>query len=159
MLYQQELNAGINAFDSVSIMDFILGLLPKDKRYVIIADGLEDVSDAEITDVILGLRRLMQHRIVLLCYSSRSGSRFHRLANDQITSAFSVSHDDFKHDEEIEAYIVEELIRRNATRHLSPDLEELVKKQLLVGAQGMSVYTLLHLPEVPNTRLSLIHVP
>lgn len=153
---EAKMNARINVFDSESIVDFILGLLPKGKRYVIITDGLEDVPDAEITDVILGLRRLMQHRIVLLCYSSRSGSTFHRIANDQITPAFSVSHDDFKHDEELEDYIVEELIRRNATRHLSPDLEELVKKQLLVGAQGMSVYNLLHLPEI-NPKHSAVH--
>lgn len=130
-------NMKTSAFDSDSIVDFILELLPKDKRYVIIIDGLEDVPDAEFNDVALGLRRLMQHRVILLCYSSRSDSRFHRIAKDQLAPEFSISHDDAKHEEELEAYIVQELTRRNITRHLSPDLEELVKKQLLIGAQGM----------------------
>ncbi|KAJ0120131.1 hypothetical protein J7T55_000986 [Diaporthe amygdali] len=138
----------INAFDPESIVDFVLDLLPKDRTYVIIADGLEDCSDDDIFDVINGLRRLMQHRLVLLCYSSRSDSRFQDIAKRRLAPRFLVSHDDYKHDEELEAYIVKEIARRNATRQLSPDLEEFVKKQLIGGAQGMYLWVSLQLDTI-----------
>lgn len=128
-----------NTFNPDSIIDTLLDLLPEDRPYIIIVDGLEDSSDADSIDVILGLRRLMQHRFVLLCYSSRSDSRFQHIAEQHLAPEFSISHDESKHDEELESYIMEEVARRNATRHLSPDLEALVKQQLIAGAQGMLV--------------------
>lgn len=130
-------NATISSFDAERIIDFVLGLLPKDRTYIVVTDGLEDCSDADMTDVMSGLCRLIKNRTVLLCYSSRSDSRFHHVAKQHLAPEFLVSHDDFNHDAELEAYIVDEVTRRNATRHLSPDLEELVKKQLIIGAQGM----------------------
>lgn len=136
-------NTMINPFDPESIIDFVLDLLPNDRMYIVVADGLEDCSDADMTDVIFGLRRLIQNRNVLLCYSSRSDSRFHHIASQHLAPTFSISHDDFNHDAELEAYIVGEVTRRNASRHLSPDLEELVKSQLIIGAQGMLVVSIL----------------
>lgn len=131
--------AMINIFDPERIIDFVLDLLPNDRLYVVVADGLEDCCDADMSDVIFGLCRLIQNRSILLCYSSRSDSRFHQVANQHLQPRFSISHDDFNHDAELEAYIVEEVTRRNASRNLRPDLEELVKNQLILGAQGMSV--------------------
>lgn len=131
--------AQISTFDTEGLVDFILGLLPEDRRYFIVLDGLEDVPDADLRDVLLGLCRLMKERVILLCYSSRSHSRFSRIADEQLTPRLTISHEDLKHENELEAYIVEELIRRNATGTLTPDLLDLVKQQLLVGAQGMSV--------------------
>lgn len=135
----KQFDAMIDAFDPESIINFLLALLPVDRTYIIVADGLEDCPDAEITDVISGLCRLKKNRLVLLCYSSRSDSRFHLLAKEHLSPEYSASLDDVNHDAELEAYIVQEVTRRNATRHLSPELEDLVKKQLIVGAQGMSV--------------------
>lgn len=129
----------ISTFDSESVLDLVLDLLPEDRTYVVIADGLEDCPDADIADVISGLCRLIQERTVLLCYSSRSDSRFHHVAKQRLAPDYKISLDDFNHDAEIEAYIVQEVTRRNSKRHLSSDLEELVKKQLIIGAQGMSV--------------------
>lgn len=131
--------ARINTFDTQGLVDFILRLLPADQRYFIVMDGLEDIPDAELSDVLLGVRRLMKERVILLCYSSRSHSRFCRIADEQLTPRFSISHEDLGHEIELEAYIVEELNRRNSTGSLAPDLLDLVKKQLLMGAQGMSV--------------------
>lgn len=135
----EQSDAMINTFDPESIINFVLGLLPLDRTYIIIVDGLEDCSDADITDVMSGLRRLAQSRVVLLCYSSRSDSRFQLVAKQNLTPEFLISHDDSHHDAELESYIVKEVTRRNTTRHLSPDLEGLVTKQLILGAQGMSV--------------------
>lgn len=135
----EQFDAMINIFDPESIVNFVLALLPLERTYIIIVDGLEDCSDADITDVISGLRRLAQNRVVLLCYSSRSDSRFQLVAKQHFEPEFSISHDDMNHDVELESYIVKEVNRRNTTRHLSPDLEELVTKQLILGAQGMSV--------------------
>lgn len=135
----EQFDAMINVFDPESIVNFLLALLPMNRTYIIIVDGLEDCADADITDVLSGLCRLAQNRVVLLCYSSRSDSRFQHLAKQHFEPEFLVSHDDVNHDAELESYIVKEVARRNATRHLSPELEELVKKQLIIGAQGMSV--------------------
>lgn len=135
----EQFDAMINTFDPESIINFVLGVLPVDRTYIIVVDGLEDCSGAEITDVISGLHRLKESRIVLLCYSSRSDSRFQHVAKQYLTPEFLISHDDFNHDAELESYIVKEVTRRNTSRHLTPDLEELVKKQLILGAQGMSV--------------------
>lgn len=129
----------ISSFDPERIIDFLLTLLPEERTYIIIADGLEDCSDADMTDVLVGLDRLAQNRTVLLCYSSRSDSRFHHIAKRRLQPEFFISLDDSNHDTELQAYITDEVTRRNATRHLSPDLEELVKDQLIIGAQGMSV--------------------
>lgn len=128
-----------NNFDPESIIDFVLDILPNDRMYIVLVDGLEECSDADMTDVISGLCRLTQNRDVLLCYSSRSDSHLYHVATQYFQPKLSISHDDFSHDAELETYIVEEVTRRNATRHLSPELEELVKNQLIVGAQGMSV--------------------
>lgn len=127
-------------FGPEGIIDLLLSLLPDDRRYIVITDGLEDCSDDDINDVLFGLRRLMQNRNVLFCYSSRSDSRFQQIADQHLAPEFSVSHNDMKHDTELEAYIVKEIQRRNATRHLNPELEDLVKNQLILGAQGMSVH-------------------
>lgn len=125
--------------DPETIIDLLLDLLPEDGQYTAIADGLEDCSDADIDDVLFGLRRLMQNRTVLLCYSTRSDSRFQNVAKQYLAPEFLVCHDDSNHDAELEAYITQEVTRRNATRHLRSDLEELVRKQLIAGAQGMLV--------------------
>lgn len=138
-----QFDAMISIFDPESIINLVLDLLPKDRKYIIIVDGLEDCSDTDITDVIFGLHRLTQNRVVLLCYSSRSDSQFQHVAEQHFEPEFSISHHDIKHDEELESYIVKEVTRRNTTRHLSPDLEGLVKKQLIIGAQGMSVGNIL----------------
>lgn len=135
----EQFDAMINVFDPESIVNFVLALLPMDRRYIIIVDGLEDCADADITDVMSGLCYLTQKRVVLLCYSSRSDSRFQHLAKQYLEPEFLISHDDVNHDVELESYIVKEVTRRNTTRHLSPELEDLVKKQLIIGAQGMSV--------------------
>lgn len=126
-------------FEPESIIELLLCLLPQNRKYIIIADGLEDCSNDDIDEVLLGLCRLMQKRVVLLCYSSRSDSRFEQVANQKLTPDFSVSHDDRNHDVELQAYILGEIQRRNESRHLPLDLEDLVKQQLILGAQGMSV--------------------
>lgn len=143
------------AFDPETIIDLLLSLLPEERRYIVIADGLEDCSDADINDVLLGLRRLMQNRLVLVCYSSRSDSRFQRVAKQHLAPDFSVSHEENNHDAEIESYIMKEVTIRNATRHLSPDLEDLVKKQLIAGAQGMLVSETTHEKYFTNESLQV----
>lgn len=140
----ENFDAMVNTFDPESIISFLLDLLPTDGTYIVIADGLEDCSDADLKDVISGLRRLNKDRTVLLCYSCRSGSRFQYIARQYLTPEFFISLDNVNHDVELESYIAEEVTRRNATRHLSPELEELVKKQLILGAQGMSVGKILN---------------
>lgn len=119
------------------IVETVLPILPTTKKYVVALDGLEDCSDEDVNDVMLGLTRLMEARIILLSYSARSESRFQQLARHRLGASFTISLDEQQHSEEIEEFIQGELERRNASRQLSPQLQELVKRQLVVGSQGM----------------------
>lgn len=80
------------------IVDVILELAPQNRRYAIVIDGLEDCLDDEISDVTLGLNRLLENRVILLCYSARSESQFERRAKTTLAADFSVSLDERKHD-------------------------------------------------------------
>ncbi|KAK7697028.1 hypothetical protein SLS64_013984 [Diaporthe eres] len=125
---------------SAEIINLLTNLLPEHAKYVLVLDGLEDCPNDEITEVIHGIRRLMARRIVLLCYSARSGSMFQRLTVEKLAAKISISLDEEMHDEEIKAYITEEIARRKQTSQpglFSDELVELVKQQLLAGAQGM----------------------
>lgn len=125
---------------STGIIRLLTSLLPKHAKYVIVLDGLEDCPNDEITEVIYGLRRLMARRVVLLCYSARSGSMFQRLTVQKLAASLSLSLDEEMHDEEIKAYITEEIDRRRQTSQpglFSDELVELVKQRLFAGAQGM----------------------
>lgn len=125
---------------STGIIHLLTDLLPEHARYVVLFDGLEDCPDDEMAEVIYGLRHLMARRIVLLCYSARSGSMFQRLTVQKLAAKFSLSLDDKMHDDEIKTYITEEVARRKQTSQpglFSDELVELIKKQLLAGAQGM----------------------
>lgn len=119
------------------IIDQILQFMPENQRYVVILDGLEDCSDENIEEVLLGLRRLMQERIILLCYSARSESRFQRLACEKLGTAFSLSLDERGHEEEIQRFIKDEISRRNTSRQLPQELVDLIENQLTIGSQGM----------------------
>lgn len=125
---------------STGIIHLLTDLLPENARYVLVFDGLEDCPNDEITEVIYGLRHLMTRRVIHLCYSARSGSMFQRLTVQKLAAQFSLSLEDRMHDEEINAYITEEVSRRKQTSQpglFSDELAELVKQQLLAGAQGM----------------------
>lgn len=125
---------------STGIIRLLTSLLPKNAKYVVLLDGLEDCPNDEITEVIYGLRRLMARRVVLLCYSARSGSMFQRLTVQKLAANLSLSLDQEMHDEEIKAYITKEIDRRRQTSQpglFSDELVELVKQRLFTGAQGM----------------------
>lgn len=128
------------ALTSLGIVRLLTDLLPENTKYVVVLDGLEDCPNDEITEVVYGLRRLMAHRKVLLCYSARSGSTFQRLTAQILPANYSFSLAEKMHDEEIKAYITEEVARRKQTSQpglFSDKLVALVEKQLLAGAQGM----------------------
>lgn len=122
------------------ILNIILELAPRNRKYAIVIDGLEDCPDEEINDVLLCLSRLVEDRAILLCYSTRSESRFERLARTNLPAEFHISLDESKHDEEIQAYIMKEVRRRNASGYLSSELEDQVMAKLMKLSQGMSVH-------------------
>lgn len=125
---------------STSIIDAMINLLPEEKKYVVVIDGLEGCPQDEITEVVSGLHRFMARRAVLLCYAARSGSMFERLIAQKLPAQFSLSLDNQMHHEAIKAYIVEEIARRKQEAHpglITDELEKMVEKHLLAGAQGM----------------------
>lgn len=122
------------------IISLLTDILPEHGRYVVAFDGLEDCPNDEITEVVSSLQRLMARRVVLLCYSARAGSTFHRLTAENLAAKYSLSLVEKMHDDEIKAYITKEVARRRQTSQpglFNDELVALVEKQLLAGAHGM----------------------
>ncbi|KAK2598550.1 hypothetical protein N8I77_011954 [Diaporthe amygdali] len=159
ILSKQEETASL-LFTSIGIINIMTDLLPEDKKYVVVLDGLEDCPNDEMIEVMSGLRRFMAQRSVLLCYAARSGSMFQRLTVQELTTKFFLSLDEQMHHKEIEAYITEEIARRRSKSHpglLSDELEQLVKKQLMAGAQGMYLWVALQLDSIfPNQSRTVV---
>lgn len=60
------------------VVDTLAWLAPKDRRYFIILDGLENYDEEELHDVFACLRSLMESHTILVCISCRPESPFHR---------------------------------------------------------------------------------
>ncbi|KAL1873000.1 hypothetical protein Daus18300_004141 [Diaporthe australafricana] len=76
---------------------------------------------------------------------------FQRLTVHKLAANFSLSLNDQMHHEEMETYIAEEMKRRKQTSLpglFTDELEHLVKKQLLAGAQGMYLWVALQLDSI-----------
>ncbi|KAG8159843.1 hypothetical protein KVR01_010480 [Diaporthe batatas] len=160
-LSRQE-DARASLFATSEIIGLLNELLPVDKKLSIVLDGLEDCPDDEIAEIVSGLHRLMSSRNILLCYSARSGSVFRRVTSPKLGVDFSVSLENNLHDEEMKMYITEEVARRQQISQaglFSDELVELIKKQLLAGAQGMYLWVALQLESIfpSNPRTIVTH--
>lgn len=125
---------------STGIIDAMIDLLPENQKYVVVLDGLDGCPEDDITEVVSGLHQLMARCAVLLCYATRSGSIFQRFMVQTLPADFSLSLDDQRHHDEIEAYITEEIAQRKQeanSRLISYELERLIEDHLMAGAQGM----------------------
>ncbi|KAF3759978.1 hypothetical protein M406DRAFT_353953 [Cryphonectria parasitica EP155] len=131
-----------------AIVDILLDLLPKKPKYSVVLDGVDDCPDDEIYDIFKALHRLMQNRVVLVCYSARTDSRFRHIAGRELGSSFSATLDDEAHDEEMRAFIDQEILRRNKSQDLDADLLSIVINQLVTGSQGMYLWVSLQLDAI-----------
>ncbi|KAH8886888.1 hypothetical protein GQ53DRAFT_874485 [Thozetella sp. PMI_491] len=122
--------------------------LPQNQRYFVVLDGLEECVEAEMRETLAFLRQLMACRTVMVCLSSRSQSPVENMLATEIDISHRISLSDAKRDAEIEDYVTNELKRRQSARPLSPTLENLAKKQLLAGAQGMYLWVALQLETI-----------
>ncbi|ROV98758.1 hypothetical protein VMCG_06727 [Cytospora schulzeri] len=147
-----ELAAQSNALSGIlssdGVVDLILEYAPRNRRYSIVVDGLEDCLDDDVNEIVLGLRRLVDNLTILLSYSARSGSQFERRTTASLPAEFCVSLDEAKHEDEMKAYIMKEVRRRNATGQLSNQLEGLVIETLKEGSQGMYLWVSLQLDAI-----------
>ncbi|PSR84440.1 hypothetical protein BD289DRAFT_261386 [Coniella lustricola] len=130
------------------VIDFLLQLMPQDKQYNIVIDGLESCPKDESSDVFRCLERLMHERTVFLCYSARTKSRFQELQTRLPPQVLSISLDEAAHHEEIEAFIRQEITRRNSNGDLNPEIVSLAVKQLVAGSQGMYLWVSLQLDSI-----------
>lgn len=94
------------------------------RRYAIVIYGLEDCLDEDINDVLLGLHRLVETRVILLCFSAT-------YTRASLPAEFYVSLDERKHEDEIQSYIVQEVWRPARIPHGGPQLVSLCGGSLL----------------------------
>src|SRR3569833_951686 len=100
-----------------------------------------DECEREDTEEILEfLQRLSKSIPMSLCLSSRPASSLQKFASNLFKLEHVINLGDHSREDEIVSFIDAEIHRRKGSRNIPPDLEELIKKQLIAGAQGMSVF-------------------
>ena len=121
-------------------------LLPRDRGYFIVMDGLEDCPPLERFETIQTLLELHSNFNISLCVSNRTDSVAFRTIASSFADVHSVSLNDETRDPEMRNYIKTEVQRRNRLRSqpFEADVVSHIVKQLEIGAQGMCVK--LHLP-------------
>lgn len=93
-----------------------------------------------------------------MCHATRTESRYQLVAQEKLGTGSVVSLDAIEHDQEMVIFIKNEVVKENASCHLSPELEDLVVKQLMAGSQRMSVCNLQYKFEVGANRRSYTRV-
>jgi len=126
-------------------------LLPRDRGYFIVMDGLEDCPPRERAETAQTLLDLHSTFSISLCISKRSDSVTFRTIADSFANAHSVSLNDETRDSEMQDYIKTEVQRRNLLRSqpFGADVVSHIVEQLDIGAQGM--YVKLHLPALVSS--------
>lgn len=133
----QELYSTYNSLTVEKIISILLQLIPRNRKYYIVLDGIEDCEEGD--EILASLQTLARSVVVLLCCSSRTDSVIHRFAQDHIPLGYTVSLNDLARNPEVEEFIDREVERRRnlSPRQMGPKLEFLVREHLKQGAQGM----------------------
>ncbi|KAK8047997.1 hypothetical protein PG996_016061 [Apiospora saccharicola] len=128
------------------IRDLILRASRVEDKIVIVIDALEEYEREEIDDVSHFVAELMTERTVLACCSSRPGSDYQKRFLSITTSIqkHHISLDNASRSGEIQLFIDAEIERR-VGKVLSEDLKDLIKAQLVAGAQRMYLWVSLQL--------------
>ncbi|KAK3335257.1 hypothetical protein B0T19DRAFT_3600 [Cercophora scortea] len=135
--------------DIDSVTQFLPLLLPREKQYFVVVDGLEDCPTQELEETMQTLQRLGSRMKLRLCFSCRLDSK-----TEQATKRILVNHriftNDARRDTEIHNFIKTEVTRRNSARKqpLGADLESQIVEQLTLGAQGMYLWVALQLEAI-----------
>ncbi|KAM7224587.1 hypothetical protein V8F06_000368 [Rhypophila decipiens] len=140
-----------------SVLRMLPSLLPKDREYVLLIDGLEECPEIELDDTIQTLLDLGSTFKISLCLSKRSWSHTLPLGSS-FTSVYSVSLNSLSKESELHQYIWSEVRVRNSLRQpaFSPDMETQIAEQLITGAQGMYLWVSLQLEAIFPSRQNII---
>ncbi|KAH7153576.1 hypothetical protein EDB81DRAFT_631269, partial [Dactylonectria macrodidyma] len=130
------------------MVDMILQVMPKNRVHFLVLDGLEECDMEEVDDVLRALRRLQKQHIVNLCFSSRPDSKLQGRVASYLHIDHVVSMSGKAREGEITSFIEKEIGRRAGRRHFPPELEELIKHQLIAGARGMYLWVALQLETI-----------
>ncbi|KAH6951248.1 hypothetical protein BKA56DRAFT_711711 [Ilyonectria sp. MPI-CAGE-AT-0026] len=117
---------------------FCKSVMPEHRVHFLVLDGLEECDMEEVDDVLQALQRLQKRHIVHLCFSSRPDSKLQGCVATLLQIDHVVSMGDKARAGEITSFIEKEIGRRAGRRHFPPELEELIKQQLIAGARGMT---------------------
>jgi len=126
--------------DPQSITDIVLSGIARDRKYYVVVDGLDECEREDTEEILEFLQRLSKSIPMSLCLSSRPASSLQKFASNLFKLEHVINLGDHSREDEIVSFIDAEIHRRKGSRNIPPDLEELIKKQLIAGAQGMSVF-------------------
>lgn len=129
-------------------VDILLKIAPLKWRGVFVLDGLDEASTEEVEELFIQLKRLMRERNVLLCCSSRPTAVCKNIATDSVGVNLTLSMENADRSDDIEGYILAGVERWKTIRPVTPELEELIVKQLLLGSQGMFLWLSLQMEAI-----------
>jgi ankyrin repeat protein len=132
-------------------------LLPRERKYFVILDGLDDCAQRDLEDIFSSLKLLFDSLVLCICCSGHTDSLVKQLSAVHVPIAYHISMSNPKRQEEIRGFIDGEMERRHGIRSLSAELQEFVRKTLYAGAQGMYLWVVLQLESVfPEYQASIM---
>ncbi|KAF9777107.1 hypothetical protein IL306_004619 [Fusarium sp. DS 682] len=131
--------------DTDTIFDYMKTYLPRNCRYYLVLDGLDELDMDGACEVLQPLASLQTHLQLHICCSVRTESSVRRLTTQKLYDVKVMSISSAEKDREIESYIDGELLRRTLSQKLSPAHRKHVRDALVLGAQGMYLWVVLQL--------------
>jgi len=128
------------ASDSLTTDDIVHVLTssyPGDFNTFVIVDAIDECPPREAAIVFEAMGRLVEHRKIRFCFSSRIGSPASEIAADHIRITHHISMTGLAMESELVAFVESEIESRRKIRQLPPALETLVKETLAKAANGM----------------------
>jgi len=139
-LDEQSVSRIINDLDDATVLAgqiaTIAPLLPRNRHYYFVIDGLEDCTPIEADEVLRGIHTIARSLIGRVCFSSRvMAEKLAHLGGPELVTFIHMANP--ARIMELNCYIEVEVDERAKNVGINPSTKDLIKRTLQAGAQGM----------------------